>query len=144
MGIAYCTDGPVGVSVLSWADNVTPTQAAQHVFDLAAVPDGGASGRILTDLCYVASTSIPNRKQAQALAHLFEEQLACRTSAARWAIIANQAFDKAMYFSDQIREHVRSLIVYFDLHSACGWLDSDWRAMRVVVDELRHEARRSR
>jgi hypothetical protein len=42
MGIAYRTDGPGGVSVSVWVDNVTRKRALQHVVDLAAEPDWGA------------------------------------------------------------------------------------------------------
>jgi hypothetical protein len=142
MGIAYRTDGPGGVSVSVWVDKVTRKRALQHVVDLAAEPDWGARGRILTDLSYVSSRSIPTGDQVLKMAHLFEEQIGGRTRSARWAVMANQAFDEATRFGDEIRDKVRSLIVFFDLASACMWLDADVQAMRVVIEELRQEARR--
>jgi hypothetical protein len=103
MGIAYRTDGPGGVSVSVWVDKVTRKRALQHVVDLAAEPDWGASGRILTDLSYVSSRSIPTPDQVLKMAYLFEEQIGGRTRSARWAVMANQAFDEATRFGDEIR-----------------------------------------
>jgi hypothetical protein len=143
MPIAYRTDGPGSISVSVWVDKVTQKQAAQHLATLANEPEWGANGRILTDLCYVSRASIPKAKQLSQIVSVFDEQLRNRTRSAKWAVMANQAFDEATQFGDQIREKVRSLIVFFDLASACVWLDTDTDAMRDAIEELRQEARRS-
>jgi hypothetical protein len=144
MAIAYRTHGPGGVSVDVWVDKITPKQAAQHVAELAAQPAWGARRRILTDLCYVSSESIPTYEEIRELARRFEEQIGARAHSAKWAVVANQAFVKAAEFGDEVRNNVGSLIVFFDLASACLWLGADEHAMRDAIGELRQEARRPR
>jgi hypothetical protein len=144
MPIAYRADGPSGVSVEVWVDRITLKQAAQHVAQLATRSEWGARRRILTDLCYMSSRSIPTHKEIRKLARLFEQQLGARTSSAKWAVLANQAFLEAAEFSDEVRGNVGVLIVFFDLASACMWLGVDEPTMRDAIDELRDEARRPR
>lgn len=141
MGIAYRVDEPSGVSVSVWTGEVTRDQAMQHVADLEASPEWGARGRILTDLTGLASSALPDRDQVSELADAFLEQLHGRAQPARWAVVANVAFDRASQFAKAIDSEVRSLIVFFDLASACIWLGVELDALRPVLASLRAEAR---
>ena len=144
MPIAYRASGPAGVSVDVWVDKVTRKQAAEHVAELATVPDWGARRRILTDLCYISSASIPTHKEIEELARAFERQLGGRARSAKWAVVANQAFLEAAEFGDEVRRNSGFLIVFFDLASACLWLGVDERPVRDAIGELRDEARQPR
>ena len=116
-------------------------EALRHVADLAATPAWGADGRILTDLTGLVSSALPDRDQVAGLAEVFAEQLDGRTRPARWAVIANVAFDRAAQFAEAIEADVRSLTVFFDLASACMWLGVDFYEVRPVIQSLRLEAR---
>jgi len=141
MGIAYRVDEPPGVSTSVWAGSVKYDQAMQHVAALAATPEWGAGGRILTDLTAVASTSFPDREQVSEIAARFVEQLDARSQSTKWAVIANQIFTQASQFGEELGDAARRLIVFFDLASACIWLGVDLDAMRAVIEKLRGEAR---
>ncbi len=144
MGIAYRVDEPAGVSTSVWAGMVTYDQAMQHVAALAATPEWGAGGRILTDLTAVAPTSFPDPEQVSELASRFVDQLDGRSRSTKWAVIANEIFSRASQFGEEIGDAARRLIVFFDLASACIWLGVDLDAMRVVIEKLREEARSQR
>jgi len=141
MGIAYRVDEPAGVSTSVWAGLVTYDQAMQHVAALAATPEWGAGGLILTDLTAVASTSFPDREQVSELASRFVDQLDDRSRSTKWAVIANEIFSRASQFGEELGDAARRLIVFFDLASACIWLGVDLDAMRAVIERLREEAR---
>ncbi len=141
VGIAYRVDGPDGVSVSVWTGEVSRDQAMQHVADVAARSDWGAGGRILTDLTGLTSSALPGRDQVAELAEAFVEQLDGRARPARWALVANVAFDRASQFREAIDTEVSSLSVFFDLASACIWLGVELDALRPVLESLRVEAR---
>jgi hypothetical protein len=141
VGIAYRVNEPDGVSVSVWTGEVTSDQAMQHVAELAASPDWGTRGRILTDLTGLVFSALPDRDQVSELADAFTKQLDGRAQPSRWAIVANVAFPRASQFSEAIVGEVRSLIVFFDLASACIWLDIELDALRPVLESLRVEAR---
>ena len=140
MGIAYQVDPSTGVSVSVWQGHVTLEEAMQHVADLRAMPEWGAGGRILTDLSGVPSSALPDPGQVAKLAAAFMDLIDGRTQQAKWAFVANAAFMRASQFGEAIHEEVRSVLVFFDLASACIWLDVDRDALRGVIESLRIQA----
>jgi hypothetical protein len=115
-------------------------EATQHVNSLWATPEWGAGGRILTDLSGVSASAIPEPDQVAKLASAFHGLLDGRTEEAKWAFVANAAFMRASQFGEAIHDEVRSLLVFFDLASACIWLNVDRDAIRAVIESLRIEA----
>jgi hypothetical protein len=140
VGIAYRIDQSTGVSVSVWLGHVDFEEAAQHVADLLATPEWGAGGRILTDLSGVPAAALPDRDQIARLASAFQRVVDGRTQQAKWAFVANAAFMRASQFGEAIHDEVRSLLVFFDLASACIWLGVDRDAIRSVIESLRIEA----
>jgi hypothetical protein len=143
MGIAYRHDEPHSISVSVWTGEVNLKQALRHVAKIAADPEWGASDRILSDLTGMDSSALPSRDQVAALAAAFSEQLDGRTRPARWAVVASSAFAEASQFGRAIDEDVRSVMVFFDLASACTWLRSDYQAVHRIIASLRVEAGRT-
>jgi len=141
MGIAYRVNDPKGVSVSAWTGDVTPEEAMRHLAFLAATPEWGATGRILTDLTGVSRAALPDREQVSELADAFVAQIASRTQPTKWAVVASAAFNRALQFGDEIHGSQHRLLVFLDLASACIWLGVDLARVRPVLDALREEAR---
>jgi len=112
----------------------------QHVRELWATPEWGSGGRILTDLTGVSSSALPDPDQISKLAAVFVNLSEGRTRQARWAVVANLGYRHASQFADAIQTEVRSVLVFFDLASACIWLGVDLEPLRATVESLRIEA----
>jgi hypothetical protein len=140
VGIAHRCDDPAGVSVEVWAGVITLDDALEHVAALTAMPEWGAGGRILSDLSAMDSGSRPEPDELLELARRFEQQLAGRTRGAKWAVVANSAFEEAAQFGEYVQGDVRSLAVFFDLASACIWLGVPAEHISPVLKDLRQEA----
>jgi hypothetical protein len=137
MGIAFRSDIAGGVSVAVWAGSVTRDDIAEHLAALHALPQWGAGGRILTDLTGLAPGLRPTHDELLELRDAFGHDLAERTRAARWAIVASGTFEEAAEFGRQLHDDTRDLTVFFDLPSACIWLGVDLDATRVTIEQLR-------
>jgi hypothetical protein len=142
MGIAFRVDEPKGVNVSAWVGEVTLDEAMAHLASVAAAPGWPASRRILSDLSGVSPSALPTREQVSTFATALVAQLPDSAPPAKWAIVGNAAFNKAVQFSDEIGdEPERRLLVFLDLASACIWLGVDMDRVRPVINDLRHEAR---
>jgi hypothetical protein len=140
MGIAYRVDEPRGVTVSAWTGEVARDEVMSHVAALAATPEWGASGRILSDLTGLSPRALPDPDDVADLADAFVAQLDGRAQPAKWAIVARGAFNRALQFGDEIGDAERRVLVFLDLESACIWLGVAVGRIRPVLDALRHEA----
>jgi hypothetical protein len=137
MGIAYRCDETMGLCVSVWAGRVTTDDRKQHIAELAADPEWGARGLLLTDLRGISATYRPSAKEVLDAAAEFAAKLAAKVRNAKWAMVAGETFVLAQRFGTYLEEEVPRLIVFNDLDTACTWLGVDPAAARVVIDELR-------
>jgi hypothetical protein len=143
MGIAYRCDKRMGVCVSVWDGVVTDEQRRQHMAILAADPEWGAGGLLLTDLTGVSAAMRPTAKQILETAADFAERLAPVVRDAKWAMVAGETFVLAQRFGSYLEEEVPRLIVFNDLATACTWLGVDGAEVGNLLEELRAEARAS-
>jgi hypothetical protein len=141
MGIAYQAQGPRGLSIEAWVGEISRDQAQEHLVALAALPEWGATGRVLTDLSGMSPVSLPDREQVAALAREFESHIADHSRTSSWAVVANVAYKRASEFGDEIAPGGRRLSVFYELESACIWLGVDVADVRPALKVLRDEAR---
>jgi hypothetical protein len=137
MGIAYRCDEGTGLCVSVWDGEVTVDDRHRHIAALAADPQWGARGLLLTDLTGVSAAHRPSAKEVLDAAAEFSAKLAEPVRHAKWAMVANETFVLAQRFSTYLEEEVPRLIVFNDLDTACTWLGVDTAASRAVIDELR-------
>jgi hypothetical protein len=141
MGIAFRCDKELGLSVSVWDGEVSVEDRRSHIAALAADPDWGTTGLLLTDLTGVSAAMRPSAKEVLEAAAEFSEKLAEQVRNAKWAMVANETFVLAQRFGTYLEEEVRRLIVFNDLETACTWLGIETTAARVVIEELRGELR---
>lgn len=141
MGIAYRSNVGNGLSVSVWDGDVTPQQRVDRISVLGSDPEWGASGLILTDLTGVSAASRPKADDIADAAEQFLAQVAGRVSQAKWAIVADHAFDEARDFGERIESEVPRVIVFNNLDTACSWLGTDAAVARESVASLRQEIR---
>jgi hypothetical protein len=143
MGIAYRAQGPRGLSIEAWVGEITLDHAQQHLAALAALPEWGATGRVLTDLSGMSPVALPGRDEVALLAREFEHQISDHSRTSNWAVVANVAYKRASEFGDEIAPGGRRLSVFYELESACIWLGVDLADVRPALKALRDEARGS-
>ena len=137
MAIAYRCDDSTGLCVSVWDGEVTDDERRRHIAALAADPEWGAQGLLLTDLTGIAASARPTAKQVLEAAADFAEKLAGQVRDAKWAMVAGETFVLAQRFGSYLEEEVRRLIVFNDLDTACTWLGVDTATARVIIDDLR-------
>jgi len=134
MGIAYRHTSRISVDV--WHGTVDVLEAARHVERLAAEPEWGVQGSILTDLTSIAEESRPSPEDLKQIATMFIEHMGDRVRDAKWAVLANLTFEDATIFSQYVEPNAPRLIVFNDLATACAWLGIDEADVRPIIDEL--------
>jgi hypothetical protein len=140
MGIAYRCDVSNRLSISVWQGEITADEGKLHLAALAADPEWAAGRSIVIDLTRVAATPTPADDVAQS-AEAFLQILAGQARQAKWAIVADQTFERARAFGERVERAVPHLIVFNNLETACAWLGVDPTEVRTIADDLRREIR---
>lgn len=142
MGIAYRNSANVSVAV--WSGLVSDGETEAHLAQLAADPEWAKQGRILTDLTGLAEESRPSDDRIAYTAEVFRSQIGLRARASKWAMVADVTFEEATKFGEELAAEAPRLIVFTDQKAACEWLGVDFAEVQSLLNDLRHEAERSR
>jgi hypothetical protein len=143
MGIAYRCDVESGLSVSVWHGETTPEERRGQLATLASDPEWAAGRLIVTDLTSVASGSGPGEGEIAETAAVFIERFTGSALQAKWAIVADHAYEHARAFGEQIEAAAPRVIVFNNLETGCAWLGVDAEVVRSIADDLRQEIRRS-
>lgn len=140
MGIAYRCDVSSSLNVSVWQGEITSDEGRLHMAALAADPEWAAGRSIVIDLTRVAATPTPAGDVAES-AEAFLQNLAGPALQAKWAIVADQTFERARAFGERVEYAVPRLIVFNNLETACTWLGVDPADVRAIAEDLRREIR---
>src|SRR5215208_3706087 len=113
MGIFYRHTSRMTVDV--WNGEIDDEIAAEHLKKLAADPDWGVQGLILTDLTGVNDDSRPSPESILQIGTTFVENMGERVRDAKWAVVADVTFEDATRFGEYVAEKAPRLIVFNDL-----------------------------
>ena len=143
MGIAYRCDIERGLSISVWHGETTAEERREQLTTLASDPDWAAGRLIVSDLTSVSSASGPGDGEIAETAAVFVERFAGAALHAKWAIVADHAYEHAQAFGEQIEAAAPRVIVFNNLETGCAWLGVDAEVVRTIADDLRQEIRRS-
>src|SRR5580765_3700635 len=120
MGIGYRCD-PSGCTFIVWDGDVTAEQWAEHIARLVADPEFPPGPHVLADIS--TSGGAPNIEpdDIEAMAARWGEA-APGLGKMQWAIVPNEAWDKARIFEKALAVVGIRLMVFNELWSACTWL----------------------
>lgn len=129
--------GEPRVSVDVWSGTIEPRAAERHVEKLAAEPEWGVQGLILTDLTGIAEESRPSADTLRHVAAIFVERMGDRVRDAKWAVVADVTFEDATRFSHYVEATAPRMIVFNQLTTACTWLGINESDVRTIIEEIR-------
>jgi hypothetical protein len=140
MSIVYQIDKRKGITYVVWDGLIGAGEYLSHVDRLLSDPDWPPSrGLHLSDLRSVVLDPTIDESVLEKAANLFSRHP--KISTVKTAIVAHQAFEKAVTYEHLISKFEPSMIVFHNLITACTWLGIDAEATRQVLDVLRISTR---
>jgi hypothetical protein len=140
MSIVYEIDKRKGITYVVWDGRIGADEYLAHVERLLSDPDWPPSRRLhLSDLRSVLLDPALDESVLQKAANLFSRHPYIST--VKTAIVAHQAFEKAVTYEHLSSKFEPSMIVFHDLRTACTWLGIDADGARQVLDALRISTR---
>jgi hypothetical protein len=140
MGIVYDVDQEEGITYVVWDGDVGAEQWLSHVQQLLSDPKWPTyQGLHLTDLRTCTLDSTIDEAVLEKAASLFARHP--KISMVKTAILAHNAFQKALFYERLIRQVEPFVIVFHDLDTACTWLGVNLELTARALDSLRRRAR---
>jgi hypothetical protein len=140
VAIAYRCDARVRCTFIVWDGDVTPQQWNRHVERMLGDPAFPPGPLMLADLT--------TARGAPSITPDVIAEMAGRWSAhaeelgqMRWALVPNEAWDKARRFETELDASGIHTMVFNEPWSACAWLGLDSDVARSILTELREELR---
>jgi hypothetical protein len=140
MGIVYHIDREEGITYVVWDGIVGAEQWLSHVQQLLSDPDWPtARGLHLTDLRTCNLDSTIDESILEKGAGMFGNHP--KISAVKAAIVAHNAFHKALLYERFLLRFKPSVIVFHDLETAGAWLGVNGESVALALNSLRTRAR---
>jgi len=143
MGIAYRCRADARCTFIVWDGDVTPEQWKDQVDRITADPGFPPGPLILADLSTAGGVPQVTTDVVEEMAHRSREH-AANLGKMRWAIVPNEAWDKARYFEMELEGSGIPTMVFNDTSVACTWLGLDTNDARTTLKDLRQELRNRR
>lgn len=140
MTIIYRIDKERGISLVLWDRTVTGNEFLAHVRRLIADADWPPyHARHLSDLRTAVLDASLDEATLSKAARLYGQHP--KITSVKSAIIASESFKKALTFERFISHSVASIIVFYNLETACKWLGIDAITTSSALQALRETAR---
>lgn len=140
MCIAYDVNKEAGVTYVVWEGTVTAEQWLSHVERLLSDPSWPANRYLhLTDLRRAFLDPTIDETVLETGARMFSSHP--KISLVRTAIVAYEAFQKALLFERLTLPFERNVIVFSELDTACAWLGLNHDSAARALNSLRPRAR---
>jgi hypothetical protein len=140
MGIVYHVDKEEGITYVVWDGPVEAEQWLAHVQRLLSDPDWPAArGLHLTDLRTGILDTAFDGSLLEEVATMFGSH--AKISKVKTAIVAHEAFQKALLYERLVSRFEPFVIVFNDLGTACTWLGVNVEAASLALNALRTLAR---
>jgi hypothetical protein len=140
VSIAYRCDAGLRCTFVIWEGDVTPRQWSDHVERMLSDPAFPPGPLMLADLSSAG--------RAPSITPDVIGEMALRWSAGaatlgqmQWALIPNQAWDKARQFETDLTAAGVQTMVFNEPWSACNWLGLSSPPVLSILKELRDQLR---
>jgi hypothetical protein len=141
MSIVYRIDKEKGLAVVLWEGVVTADDFLAHVRRLCSDADWPPPQRL--HLSHLGFTSLDASMDAAIIekaAHLYGNHLQTGVNL-KVAIVASEAFKKAVAFERVLLRYGVSVVVFNFLENACTWLGIEAEEIERTLRQLRGQAR---
>jgi hypothetical protein len=141
MGIAYCCDKDIGITVTVWDGVVTPEEWRAHIRRQDADPDWPTGPAFLGQLTTARGLSAFDASVVDEMRALYRDR-AKQLARIRSAVVSDRAFGASGQLEQAVAETsgVRN-IMFNDVATACMWLGVDVSAVQTIIDRLRASLR---
>ncbi len=141
MGIRYYIDQEKGITFVLWDGVVTADEFLAHVRHLSSDVNWPPPERLhISDLRRTSLDPSMDEAIITKAAKMYGEQQD-KIANMRVAIVAGDAFDKAVVFERVISRYGASVIVFNVLNTACKWLGIDVTEAKPMLQRLRTQLR---
>jgi hypothetical protein len=141
MSIVYRIDKEKGYTLVLWEGVVTADEFLTHVRRLSSDADWPPSGRLhFSDLRTASLDASMDEAILQAAADLYSQH-PDKIASMKVAIVANNAFWKAVEFERIISQYGAFAIVFNALQTACTWLRLDASEVESLLQQMLAQAR---
>jgi hypothetical protein len=141
VSIVYRIDKAKGYTLVLWDGVVTASEFLTHVRRLSSDADWPPPKRLhLSDLRIASLDASMDEAILQAAADLYGQHLD-KIASMKVAIVADNAFWKAIEFERIISQYGASAIVFNTLPTACIWLNLDASEVESRLQQMRSQAR---
>jgi hypothetical protein len=141
MSIVYRIDKEKGYTLVLWVGVVTADEFLTHVRQLSSDADWPPPGRLhFADLRIASLDASMDEVILQAAADLYGQH-PDKIASMKVAIVADNAFWKAIEFERIISQYGAVVIVFNALPTACIWLDLDASEVESQLQQMRAQVR---
>ena len=141
MSIVYRIDKEQGLTVVLWEGVVTADDFLAHVRRLSSDADWLPPKRLhLSHLRFTALDASMDAAIIEKAAHLYGNHLEKGVNL-KVAIVASEAFKKAVAFERVLLRYGASVVVFNFLENACTWLGIEAEEIERTLRQLRGQAR---
>ena len=141
MSIVYRIDQEKGLTLVLWEGVVTADEFLAHVRRLCSDADWPPPKRLhLSHLRFTSLDASMDDAIIDKAAHLYGTHLATGENM-KVAIVASEAFKKAVAFERVLLRYGASVVVFNFLENACTWLGIAAAEIERTLQQLRDQAR---
>ena len=141
MSIVYRIDKAKGLTVVLWEGVVTADDFLAHVRRLTSDADWSPPKRLhLSHLRFTSLDASMDAAIIEKAAHIFGTHLK-QGENMKVAIVAAEAFKKAVAFERVLLRYGASVVVFNFLENACTWLGIEAEEIERLLRHLRGQAR---
>jgi len=141
MSIVYRIDKEKGLTVVLWEGVVTADEFLAHVRRLTSDADWPPPKRLhLSHLRFTSLDASMDDVTIEKAAHLYGNHLETGVTM-KVAIVASEAFKKAVAFERVLLRYGASVVVFNFLENACTWLGIAAEEIERLLRQLRGQAR---
>jgi hypothetical protein len=140
VGIGYRCDRNLRCTFVVWDGDVTPEEWGAQVERLIRDPAFPPGPLMLADLSTAGGAPRITTEVIEEMAHRWRTH-AATLGKMRWAIMPNEAWDKARHFEFELEASEIRTMVFNEASVACAWLGLETDDARAALQELREHLR---
>ncbi len=140
MGIAYRCDPNLRCTFVVWHGDVTPEQWREQLGRIIADPSFPPGPLMMADLSTADAVPTITTDVIEEMSRRWREHVA-NLGKMQWAIIPNEAWDKARHFEFGLEGSGIRTMVFNETSIACTWLGLDTDDARTILKDLRADLR---